>query len=129
MDRVHSPADDLPHGEGGVVARADFAAGGLDGGDGGGGGARGDDVEGLVGGQGFLAGGEELDAVLGRRDAAGLMQFPDGDGARGVDAALGDPGGQLRQVDGLQVHGEGVDETALSGYDLVGGLAAVEGPA
>ena len=57
------------------------------------------------------------------------MQLPHGDGSRGVDPVLSDPGGEFGEVDGLQRDGEGVVESALAMHDFIGRLSAVEGPA
>ena len=73
MHGVHIPAHDLPEGEGSVIPRANFAAGGFDSGDGGGGGTGDDDMEGVIGRKGFLACSEEFDAVFRAGDATRLV--------------------------------------------------------
>lgn len=51
---------------------------------------------------------EDLDAVFGLVDAAGVRQFADGDRARRVDAALVDPFLDALEVDGGHIEGEAV---------------------
>ena len=82
----------------GVESGCDGATEGFHGGDGGGRGARYDDVD--RGGQLVCAAGQELDAVLGAVDGAGLGEFFDGDGIAGIDALLVDPVLDLVEVDG-----------------------------
>ena len=93
--RVHLLLHDAHDRGAGVEAGCNGPAGSLDGGDGAGGGARDDDVDGLFEDISafFFAGAaaQELHAFLGLVDAARLYQFPDGDGASWVDAALVDP--------------------------------------
>lgn len=120
--RMHLLPHDAHNRGAGVEAGRHRPASSLDGGDGAGGGARDDDVDGLLedgsGSTAFLflvlvlsfagAAAQELHAFLGLVDAARLHQFPDGDGAGWVDAALVDPFLDAVQVCGRQVRCEAV---------------------
>lgn len=130
-ERVRLAAHDARNRGLGVEARRDGAAGGLDGGDGGRGRPGHHDVDGLfehgggggscsvsgsgsvgvgVGGRrgGVDAAAEQLHALFGLVDAAGLGELADGDGAGRVDAALVDPRLDAVEVDGGEVKGEAI---------------------
>lgn len=102
VDRIHLP---LPYPfdcEWGVVSSRHATPSSFDSGDGGGGGARDYYVDGN--GDGGIAFGEELHTIANVRDAPRLEQLADGDGAGGVEAALGDPVLDFGEVEGLHVH-------------------------
>lgn len=102
VDRIRLSLPNPLDRERGVVSCRHCTACGFDGGDCGGRGARDYYVDGN--GDGGIAFSEELHTIANVRDAPGLEQLADGDGAGGVKAALGDPVLDFGKVKGLHVH-------------------------